>query len=105
MCADTGDITPATVVDHIIPHRGDQELFWDRSNWQPLCAPHHDITKTLEESSSKHAVDRDGWPVPNPSRDAIAPAKYAHAGYLAGAKSVQTKKSVGIRSHPGTKGR
>ncbi|MHA6731654.1 hypothetical protein [Devosia sp. A369] len=21
------------VVDHIVPHRGDQRLFWDRANW------------------------------------------------------------------------
>ena len=31
----------ATDVDHIIPHRGDQSLFWDRNNWQSLCHPHH----------------------------------------------------------------
>ena len=29
-------------VDHIIPHRGDQKLFWDRNNWQALCKPCHD---------------------------------------------------------------
>ena len=29
-------------VDHIIPHRGDPELFWDRSNWQALCKNCHD---------------------------------------------------------------
>lgn len=34
--------TPATVVDHIKPHRGNQSLFWDRNNWQPLCKHHHD---------------------------------------------------------------
>lgn len=33
---------PATVVDHITPHRGDMVLFWDVSNWQPLCKPCHD---------------------------------------------------------------
>lgn len=27
---------PANVVDHIIPHKGNKELFWDRSNWQPM---------------------------------------------------------------------
>jgi len=27
--------------DHIIPHRGNQQLFWDVSNWQPLCAACH----------------------------------------------------------------
>lgn len=34
--------TPATVVDHIIPHKGDKKLFWDRNNWQALCKPCHD---------------------------------------------------------------
>ncbi len=38
-------LTPATVVDHIIPHRGDQKLFWDENNWQGLCEHHHN-TKT-----------------------------------------------------------
>ena len=42
--------TKATVVDHITPHRGNQELFWDRNNWQPLCKPCHD-KKTGEEDS------------------------------------------------------
>lgn len=32
----------ATVVDHVVPHRGDDELFWDEANWQPLCKPCHD---------------------------------------------------------------
>lgn len=32
---------PATTVDHIIPHRGDMGLFWDTSNWAPMCERHH----------------------------------------------------------------
>lgn len=40
--------TKATVVDHKVPHRGNQLLFWDRNNWQPLCKKHHD-KKTLTE--------------------------------------------------------
>ena len=32
----------ATVVDHVVPHRGDPVLFWDEGNWQPLCKPCHD---------------------------------------------------------------
>lgn len=40
----------ATVVDHIVPHRGDQKLFWDQSNWQALCKPCHD-RKTGKEDS------------------------------------------------------
>ena len=35
-------LTPATVVDHIVPHRGDHALFWDEQNWQPLCKSCHD---------------------------------------------------------------
>lgn len=41
-CRRTGRLTPATIVDHIVPHRGDMKLFWDRSNWQPLCKSCHD---------------------------------------------------------------
>lgn len=42
VCMKEGKLTPATVVDHIIPHRGDKRLFWDEGNWQPLCKTHHD---------------------------------------------------------------
>ncbi|MGQ4661332.1 HNH endonuclease [Lysobacter sp. F6437] len=45
MCEQEGTLTPATVVDHVIPHKGDQALFWDTSNWQPLCKTHHDRDK------------------------------------------------------------
>ena len=41
-CEKAGRLVPATVVDHIIPHRGDKALFWDVSNWQPLCKMCHD---------------------------------------------------------------
>lgn len=42
----------ATVVDHIIPHRGDQELFWAEWNWQPLTKRAHD-RKTATEDRPK----------------------------------------------------
>ena len=32
----------ATVVDHIIPHRGNPELMWNKDNWQALCKECHD---------------------------------------------------------------
>lgn len=47
-CLEQGKLVGATVVDHIIPHRGDQALFWDVSNWQTLCKPCHD-RKTMTE--------------------------------------------------------
>jgi 5-methylcytosine-specific restriction protein A len=41
VCEAEGRIVEATVVDHVIPHRGDQTLFWDRQNWRAICSPHH----------------------------------------------------------------
>lgn len=48
-CEREGRVTLATVVDHITPHQGDERLFWDEGNWQPLCKPCHDGTKAKEE--------------------------------------------------------
>ena len=36
-CQAAGRVVAATVVDHKIPHRGDQDIFWQVSNWQSLC--------------------------------------------------------------------
>lgn len=64
LCKRDGRITAATVVDHIVPHKGDQQLFWDvEGNWQSLCKPHHDRDKQREERGSTQAVGDDGWPV------------------------------------------
>jgi 5-methylcytosine-specific restriction enzyme A len=41
----------AIVVDHKIPHRGDETLFWDPKNHQPLCKTCHDSAKQREEKS------------------------------------------------------
>lgn len=35
-------VTPATVVDHIVDHKGDEALFWDPKNHQAVCKPCHD---------------------------------------------------------------
>jgi len=48
-CARVGLICTATVVDHIIPHRGDSRLFWHRGNWQALCKPCHDRKTAMED--------------------------------------------------------
>ncbi len=48
-CLDEGIYEPATVVDHIIPHKGDNKLFWDRNNWQPLCKSCHDRKTATED--------------------------------------------------------
>ncbi|WP_308302390.1 HNH endonuclease signature motif containing protein [Bacillus sp. V5-8f] len=39
LCVECG--RPGTDVDHIKPHKGNQALFWDSSNWQTLCKPCH----------------------------------------------------------------
>lgn len=44
-CAANGRTSAAEVVDHIVPHRGDDRLFWDRRNWQPLCSWCHNNLK------------------------------------------------------------
>lgn len=40
-CLGAGLVVPGTEVDHIVPHRGNIQLFWDRGNWQTLCKPCH----------------------------------------------------------------
>lgn len=50
VCAICGE--PATVVDHITPHKGDKALFWSVANWQPLCARHHNSLKQRQERAA-----------------------------------------------------
>lgn len=64
MCKQMGQITVATVVDHIQPHRGNQKLFWDTSNWQPLCKHCHDAHKhSLEMTGKLRGNDTSGNPL------------------------------------------
>jgi len=48
-CEAEGRVEAATVVDHIVPHRGDLKLFWRRSNWQALCTTHHNRKTATED--------------------------------------------------------
>lgn len=61
-CERSGRLTAATVVDHIVPHKRDQALFWDRDNWQPLCKLCHDSIKQREERGRAFGCDADGVP-------------------------------------------
>ena len=49
----------ATLVDHVIPHRGDMELFWRDGNWQGLCDHCHNVHKQRLENQ-KPARDHRG---------------------------------------------
>ena len=53
-CELKGITEPATVVDHITPHQGDPRVFWDKSNWQGLCATCHNA-KTAGEVNTRRA--------------------------------------------------
>lgn len=64
MCKAQGETRPANVVDHIVPHKGDENLFWDQSNWQALCEPHHNGEKaSMEIRGYSDRIGADGWPL------------------------------------------
>lgn len=47
---------PATVVDHRIAHKGNHFLFWDQSNWQPMCKPCNSRKAIQHEGGFGHAI-------------------------------------------------
>lgn len=57
---------PATVVDHIKPHKGDRRLFWDVSNLQSLAASCHNGPKQSQECGGHgfmKGCDGKGYPL------------------------------------------
>jgi 5-methylcytosine-specific restriction protein A len=48
MCLAEGRATAATVADHLVPYRGDPELFWG-GELQSLCATCHSLRKQSQE--------------------------------------------------------
>jgi 5-methylcytosine-specific restriction enzyme A len=50
ICMEVDHVTAATVVDHKVPHEGDEAKFWDETNWQSLCVHHHSSHKQREEA-------------------------------------------------------
>lgn len=59
-CEQQGEITIATIVDHIKPHKGDYTLFTNPVNLQSLCKLHHDSSKQAEEAGDMmlgHTLD------------------------------------------------
>ena len=53
-CMKEGRYVKATDVDHIVPHRGNRKLFWDRSNWQALCHRHHSMKTRQEDQTPEY---------------------------------------------------
>ena len=69
MCQAVGVVRAATDVDHIVPHRGDKTIFWDSSNWQPLCHGCHSSKTARKDggfnnrSTSAASLSVRGWGV------------------------------------------
>ncbi len=62
-CLESEVVEPATVADHVTPHRGDADLFWYGA-LQSLCASCHSGGKQAEEHGKtvvRFGVD--GWPL------------------------------------------
>lgn len=62
-CRADGVVKAATIADHVIPHRGDWELFIG-GGLQSLCKPHHDSTKRAEENA-QYSKARPEWLKPS----------------------------------------
>ncbi|GAB3733971.1 hypothetical protein GCM10028862_16750 [Luteimonas pelagia] len=67
-CREMGRMTPASVADHIEPHRGDELAFWNNP-LQSLCASCHSGPKQREERTGVrlgcdvhgNPLGRDDW--------------------------------------------
>lgn len=63
LCQAKGRIVPATVCDHIEPHKGDEARFWN-GPFQSLCETCHNGTKQqVERIGYCTEVGLDGWPI------------------------------------------
>ena len=63
LCQQRGLHTPATVVDHIQPHRGSWALFASPANLQSLCRTCH--------NSAKQRAERRGGPTPGANAQGV----------------------------------
>ena len=55
----------SAVVDHIKPHRGNEELFWDMCNLQSVSKEYHDSIKQAQENADKVAAIHPKWLLPS----------------------------------------
>jgi predicted kinase len=74
-CLDEGKTEPATIVDHVEPHKGDEIKFWF-GKLQSLCDLHHKSTKQFQEIRGfRRDIGFDGWPI-----DSNHPVYTGHIG-------------------------
>jgi len=61
-CLRRGTVTAANTADHVVPHRGDAELFW-KGELQSMCQSCHSAGKQREERLGYSTeVGADGFP-------------------------------------------
>ena len=61
-CKAKGLAIPATVANHVTPHKGDINLFWN-GPLESSCKPCHDgETHSEERRGFSNAIGDDGWP-------------------------------------------
>jgi 5-methylcytosine-specific restriction enzyme A len=72
MCLQEGRVTAAYAVDHVVPHKGNHELFY-YGEVQSLCEIHHNSTKQSIEHRGYHMrCDINGKPI-DPNHRAHTP--------------------------------
>lgn len=49
-CDRQGRLTPSAVVDHVRPHKGDEDWFWNQENWEAICKRCHDTKTRMEQN-------------------------------------------------------
>ena len=89
LCSAADRVTAATLVDHVIPHRGDDDLFWRESNWQALCAPCHNGPKRRADLLAARLAA--GGAVPTPRGASKKVAAVAQPGARPGRKKTHAK--------------
>jgi 5-methylcytosine-specific restriction endonuclease McrA len=65
-CLRAGRRTPATLVHHKKPHRGDKRLFWYKENWQARCTTCHNDAQGPEKTGraeTYRGCDENGVPL------------------------------------------
>lgn len=53
-----GSLVVANTADHIIPHKGDEVLFWDEDNLQSMCRTCHNKKTVKEEGGFGKIYDK-----------------------------------------------
>ncbi|WP_303698784.1 hypothetical protein [Brevundimonas naejangsanensis] len=56
-CDLAGQVRPAELTDHLYPHRGDQDVFWNKRYWIASCAECHSGFKQRVERRGRAAID------------------------------------------------